>query len=460
MVFIFTLVLAIARVSCLTSEERAKFSGADCFVAEAVCDNRPLASKVSTEVWKSFLNITSNAVPDHATCFQCGRDNPCDTLDARIRETVGMLSVPMVPSLAAEPACVPDSIIGIMTNGVPLRSSCGVNLASLDGCLGRPAENRQYSYWTAPVCMRGWADAFMQRQELFIGVAVDGFPIYNSFDSQGNFVSNDVLDVCHGYDPGTGYRYIANDEPPYVIGCLRGKSRENQWACGACNGRQLSSEEPAPVTEDAYAYKYAIGGWYHDDGGSSWYFGWPPINNNYRSDYRREPVEYAFVYKEFPGYHWYYHYVYVPPPPVHYWNAEDGDGSAETGSPTPGPVSTAASTTPPFDSCPGTGIGNQPECGTNNFAGNAIDDFACWRNGGSCVSSECAEQEGSRSGDDNDLSTETAGFVSGTTRVGTGQVFFLVFFFWRLELIESHLECLKKVCSRNMAANQRRRSLG
>jgi len=436
MVFIFTLVLAIARVSCLTSQERAKFSGANCFVAEAVCDSQPLASEVSTEVWESFLNITSNAVPDHATCFQCGRGNPCDTLDARIRETVGMLSVPMVPSLAAEPACVPDSIIGIMTNGVPLRSSCGVNLASLDGCLGRP-ENRQYSYWTAPVCMRGWADAFAQRQELFIGVAVDGFPIYNSFDSQGNFVSNDFLDVCHGYDPGTGYRYIANDEPPYVIGCLRGKPRENQWACGACNSRQLAIEAPASATEYAYsAYRYASGGWYDDSGGQNgWYWDFLPsyFHNFYNIDYRRDDSAYAPDYEVFSGYHWYDHYyVYVPPAPappnMHYWNADGGDGSADAGSTTPGPVSKAASTTPPSDSCPGTGIGNQPECGTNNFAGNAIDDFACWRNGGSCVSSDCAEQEGSRSGDGNDLLTEIAGFVSGTTRVGTGQVFFLVFF--------------------------------
>ena len=34
------------------------------------------------------------------------------------------------------------------------------------------------------------------------------------YDASGALVTNAQLDECHGYDPGTGYRYIANLEFP------------------------------------------------------------------------------------------------------------------------------------------------------------------------------------------------------------------------------------------------------
>ena len=59
------------------------------------------------------------------------------------------------------------------------------------------------------------------QEPFFIGVAADGFPIYSKYDSSNTEITNAQLDECHGYDPGDGYRYIANDEFPYVIGCFR-----------------------------------------------------------------------------------------------------------------------------------------------------------------------------------------------------------------------------------------------
>ena len=79
---------------------------------------------------------------------------------------------------------------------------------------GHPQEQGAYHYHAASSCLEGYLDAWSAQQEFFIGVALDGFPVYSMYDASGALVTNDQLDECHGYDPGTGYRYIANLEFP------------------------------------------------------------------------------------------------------------------------------------------------------------------------------------------------------------------------------------------------------
>lgn len=83
-------------------------------------------------------------------------------------------------------------------------------------------EDGTYHYHQAASCIEGYLDAWDTKSEFFIGVALDGFPIYSMYDSDGELVTNSQLDDCHGYDPGTGYRYIANTEFPYMVGCFKG----------------------------------------------------------------------------------------------------------------------------------------------------------------------------------------------------------------------------------------------
>lgn len=57
---------------------------------------------------------------------------------------------------------------------------------------------------------------------VFLGVAMDGFPIYYS-----KRLDADTLDECNGKFMDSGnkkdYRYFLTDTFPYTIGCFRGQ---------------------------------------------------------------------------------------------------------------------------------------------------------------------------------------------------------------------------------------------
>lgn len=140
----------------LTSDEIQYFSESLCHV----CGEDPLTSLVTASVVADGeLRITSNSIPDHATCFHCTRNDSCYSPAAWIREVLDVWTLPNSPLAVPSPAHVsPGAVLGIMTNGVPLLSACDIDLESLDGCLGRLQESDfRYHYVVAPVCLRGWA---------------------------------------------------------------------------------------------------------------------------------------------------------------------------------------------------------------------------------------------------------------------------------------------------------------
>ena len=61
--------------------------------------------------------------------------------------------------------------------------------------------------------------------------------MYSKYDAAGKELTNADLDDCHGYDPGdgSGYRYIANDEYPYLTHCYKGTPSEKVQA--HCDGK-------------------------------------------------------------------------------------------------------------------------------------------------------------------------------------------------------------------------------
>jgi hypothetical protein len=68
------------------------------------------------------------------------------------------------------------------------------------------------------------------RKSKLVGFALDGFPIYNGRDSEGERLTNADLDVCHGRTSKVKldgrkqriYHYEATREFPYTVGCFRG----------------------------------------------------------------------------------------------------------------------------------------------------------------------------------------------------------------------------------------------
>merc|ERR1719295_2124922 len=98
------------------------------------------------------------------------------------------------------------------------------------------------------ICLPGYMEAETSQTQFLVGVAWDGFPIYNKFDADGAEIDNSMLDECHGYNAtdGSGYRYIVNDEFPYIIGCFVGTPLTS--VSGACVGSsrgRLSAEKIA-----------------------------------------------------------------------------------------------------------------------------------------------------------------------------------------------------------------------
>lgn len=63
-----------------------------------------------------------------------------------------------------------------------------------------------------------------------MGYAFDGFGIYGRFGVDGELVTNDDLDVCHGHAHSiewygatrSMYHYHSTYEFPYSVGCFRG----------------------------------------------------------------------------------------------------------------------------------------------------------------------------------------------------------------------------------------------
>jgi hypothetical protein len=59
---------------------------------------------------------------------------------------------------------------------------------------------------------------------------LDGFGIYGPYDKDGNMITNDQLDECHGLTSEVMwegqmtniYHYVCNTEYPYCIGAFRG----------------------------------------------------------------------------------------------------------------------------------------------------------------------------------------------------------------------------------------------
>ena len=131
-------------------------------------------------------------------------------------------------------------VIGVAKNGVLIQSwasagCCDVGeeeLEELDSCNGHPvADSGRYHYHLWPRCLQSCENGVGGTQAGFIGVALDGFPIYGPQDVDGNTLARGDLDECNGklevLPNGNNagklvYRYHIIDEFPWTLGCFRG----------------------------------------------------------------------------------------------------------------------------------------------------------------------------------------------------------------------------------------------
>ena len=133
------------------------------------------------------------------------------------------------PQMDDEPHCVGGQI-GVMTTGVELFDAFDAKLRDAgvwevqDGCQGHPEITGAYHYHSLSSCI---TEATV---DPVIGFALDGFPITGPKVGEGNVLTTDDLDVCHGLTSEltidgkkvTTYHYVMTQDFPYSASCFRG----------------------------------------------------------------------------------------------------------------------------------------------------------------------------------------------------------------------------------------------
>ncbi len=137
--------------------------------------------------------------------------------------------------LAAEPTYgTPQCIgheVGVMLSGVVLFSALdavGRDAGAWevqDDCSGHPEVTGSYHYHTPSPCL---AKAHVAE---VVGYALDGFPITGARVGDGNTLTTNDLDECHGITSTVSldgrdvdtYHYVMTQDYPYSVSCFRGR---------------------------------------------------------------------------------------------------------------------------------------------------------------------------------------------------------------------------------------------
>ena len=181
--------------------------------------------------------IVSDGYPTetHTGTFPIAADDPAYAYDRNpnsIGRSAISLTLPVSPSTAASPTCLPPSTIGIFRNGVAAFASIdalnrdAVAYETQDECDGHPERSSTYHYHDVPSCLLNATTG----PSTVVGFADDGYPFVVERDAAGNLPTNADLDECHGRTSPIlldgavveMYHYSATYAFPYFIGCFRG----------------------------------------------------------------------------------------------------------------------------------------------------------------------------------------------------------------------------------------------
>lgn len=176
-------------------------------------------------IWRYI--IYSNGLPDHAT----QQVNPNTATAQNIELTIKQS--PTVDTTNIN--CIPMAMIGLTKHGVAvynlLTSSYknaveGSDAETFDSCDGHPTNTGSYHYHKLPSSC-----VYSGNTDEFIGVAIDGIPIYGPKVSwKTGLVTSADLDICNGKTMDNGeYRYFVTSDWPYFMGCLSGEIVDTEF---------------------------------------------------------------------------------------------------------------------------------------------------------------------------------------------------------------------------------------
>ena len=182
----------------------------------------------------STVVIRTTDLPDHKSPYwgvgNANYESPTAGVAVnpnRIASQSIVFRVPVSPS-AATASDTPLGPMGVAVNGVVLfnqyaagRTPLTSEILSFDRYNGHPSPANQYHYHVEPL----WLTASLGKAT-YIGVLLDGFPVYGTIDSSGSAPTD--LDSCNGHTGATTeypqgiYHYHITSAPPYISGCFHG----------------------------------------------------------------------------------------------------------------------------------------------------------------------------------------------------------------------------------------------
>ncbi len=196
-------------------------------------------SEISISLEGDNRIVRSNNLPDHPTgVFGIQPSDDAYAYDRnpnQIRAQDILLTLPANPTAASEEGCVPMGMIGFATSGAAIYNALdalGRDAAAheiQDACNGHPERSGQYHYHDLSACLSDTRSEANGHSDL-LGYALDGFGIYGLYGEDGEVITNDDLDACHGHvhevmwdgQPTEIYHYHFTQEYPYTIGCFHG----------------------------------------------------------------------------------------------------------------------------------------------------------------------------------------------------------------------------------------------
>lgn len=131
-----------------------------------------------------------------------------------------VLTMPLFPTYTSTITNLPEGNIGVFLNGVPIRRHTYVS-TFVDRCNGDVDASGSYFVAGYPICLLEALGDTAGLESSIIGYALDGFPIYGPYGSDGLAVTD--LDACNGKVGSDGfYRYHVTLTSPFTLGCFHG----------------------------------------------------------------------------------------------------------------------------------------------------------------------------------------------------------------------------------------------
>jgi YHYH protein len=201
--------------------------------------NKKWNSNIKFDDGNPNIAITGNGLPNHSTgdfpiqsgstAYQYDR-NPNSISSQRIS-----YAIPSNPKIASKPTCLPMGAIGIALSGGVFFNALDADKRDavaneiFDACEGHPQQQGQYHYHHNSPCFDQGKEG---EHSPLLGYALDGFGLYGARGENGNVLTNNDLDKCHGHTSNAldrlgnsvnGYHYHINNEFPYTLGCFKGE---------------------------------------------------------------------------------------------------------------------------------------------------------------------------------------------------------------------------------------------